>query len=1034
MGDPLFKVGDVVHRANDPEQSGVVVSARWNAQSEGWHYVVQFGARQKSMPEGVLRRVDAHASPWDLVAEGSCAGHRQFVSALTYHRLHRPPSRIAFSFATAKTQFFPHQFKPLLKFLDHPSKRILIADDVGLGKTIEAGYILRELRARTTINRVLVLVPARLTTKWKRELESRFDEHFEIVRRQQLLELAQRIERGKEPEPFRWITSYESARAEEVIEALERVDPGIELLIADEAHRMRNSEALQHQIGAVLSRSADMAVFLSATPVQNSLDDLWNLLRLLSPEEFGDRATFSQQMEANRPILAAQRALTEQTPDWGAASAALDAFAQSMAGRHAVGGALWQSISERLRARSTARRELVALQADVSRLSPTSHVLSRTRKAEAMVHRAQRQAQWVPVTLTKQEMEIYRQVEELCRLVSGRSWGNEMAVLMAYRMTASCIPAAMQYFADRLSTGPSEPMESVIEEEAPEARVETVAAVPADIAQWDAPMRSSLLGLAKSYLSGETTDSKLTVFVDALAKIWETDRAAGRPPRKVVVFSFFRRTLEYLRAALDDRKITNRMMHGGVPVLERDALIEEFLERPEVRVLLTSDVGGEGLDLQRAAVLFNYDLPWNPMVVEQRIGRIDRIGQESERIVIGNIIAAGSIEERILRRLLDKIGIFEESIGEIDPIIGEKVEKLTEQAVSGQLSPSQLEDALKEQGDALERRVHEARTVLSKVDGLLAADQALVDEIDSVVGERQIPSEPELLNFVNECLEAGSFGVQLPEQLVSKVVEVDLRGALPTAVDSWALKEGVPAAAFTRRAGAGPMHLTVSREAALRHHGAELLHLNHPLVRFSIDARRTAEDRSQPSFSLRLAKSSVLPSGTYLFLMNLLEIGGNRERTQFATVLSNMEGSRVWADPDETARVTLELLEKATDAAPPAITDVQLGVVRPRLESETDRLVADLSTRETRIDRVRVEQRMAALRTIADLKVERARAQVESLQRKGAKPFPVRMAEKKLEKLMAEQKGLTEQSPELAPVHVEQEAIAVGVLVVGASA
>ena len=92
MKDALFKPGDVVHRANDPEQSGVVVSSEWNAQAEGWQFVVQFGARRRKIPEEVLRRVDAQASPWDLVAEGTCAGHRQFVSALTYHRLHRPPS------------------------------------------------------------------------------------------------------------------------------------------------------------------------------------------------------------------------------------------------------------------------------------------------------------------------------------------------------------------------------------------------------------------------------------------------------------------------------------------------------------------------------------------------------------------------------------------------------------------------------------------------------------------------------------------------------------------------------------------------------------------------------------------------------------------------------------------------------------------------------------------------------------------------------------------------------------------------------
>src|SRR5438046_10646813 len=111
------------------------------------------------------------------------------------------------------------------------------------------------------------------------------------------------------------------------------------------------------------------------------------------------------------------------------------------------------------------------------------------------------------------------------------------------------------------------------------------------------------------------------------------------------------------------------------PVDERSRVIDEFLEQKDVSLLLTSEVGGEGIDLQAASVLFNYDLPWNPMVVEQRIGRIDRIGQQAKRLVILNFVVESSIEERVLARLLTKIEIFKESIGEPDPIIGEEIER-----------------------------------------------------------------------------------------------------------------------------------------------------------------------------------------------------------------------------------------------------------------------------------------------------------------------------------------------------------------------
>ncbi|MBK6590026.1 MAG: SWF/SNF helicase family protein [Acidobacteria bacterium] len=181
------------------------------------------------------------------------------------------------------------------------------------------------------------------------------------------------------------------------------------------------------------------------------------------------------------------------------------------------------------------------------------------------------------------------------------------------------------------------------------------------------------------------------------------------PRRKIVVFSFFRKTLEYLRRSLEAKSIGVRMIHGKIPLLDRDRAIEDFLTLSENDVLLTSEVGGEGIDLQSASVVLNYDLPWNPMVVEQRIGRVDRIGQQAERIVVINFVVQDSIEERILERLLRKIGIFETSIGEIDPIVGDQIEKLTREAVSGSLTHDELEKKLR-----IEERAIANRTVVAK--------------------------------------------------------------------------------------------------------------------------------------------------------------------------------------------------------------------------------------------------------------------------------------------------------------------------------
>src|SRR6266481_1438688 len=310
-----YDLGDYVQRVNQPELVGVVRELRWDNQVESWNYVVQFGAQLRALPEEALETVTVVESPWDSFEQGKLSGKAHFVFTLTYERLKSPPARIAHSFATARTQFYPHQFKPLLKFLDNPGKTVLIADDVGLGKTIEAAYILRELEAHQAIERVLIIVPARLRSKWEKELRQRFGEQFKIVKGADLIEQANRIAKGRELEEFRWIASFESTRSEEVRAALDSVPLPIDVLIVDEAHRLRNPETLKHKVGGVLTRSANAIVFLTATPVQNKLEDLWNLLRLLSPEEFSEWPLFQEQIKSNRLILAAQTALATRPPD-----------------------------------------------------------------------------------------------------------------------------------------------------------------------------------------------------------------------------------------------------------------------------------------------------------------------------------------------------------------------------------------------------------------------------------------------------------------------------------------------------------------------------------------------------------------------------------------------------------------------------------------------------------------------------------------------------------------------------------------------
>jgi superfamily II DNA or RNA helicase len=1018
---PAFAVGEIVQRINQPEAVGLMREARWDSQLESWNYLVQFGVHNRAVPEDAIQRLVVIQTPWDALRGGQLSGIEHFIFTLTFHRLQNPPARIAHSFASTRTLFYPHQFKPLLKFLDNPGKRLLIADDVGLGKTIEAGYILRELEAHEPIERVLIVVPARLAPKWKREMHSRFQETFEIVKGSDLIRQAERIRQGREPEAFRWITSYESIRPEEVRLAIEQTELPIDVLIADEAHRMRNPDTLQHRVGAALcNSSADTVVFLSATPVQNRLEDLWHLVRLLSPEEFAQWEIFQEQMASNRFLLSAQRALASNPADFDASHEALQSFIRSRSGTLASSGQFTQSVLERMETEPSERREIVELQADIGRLSPIGHIICRTRKAEALTKRPKRYANWKRVRLTTQEQEIYDSVEDFCRATwpgVSESWGFQMSLLMAYRMTASCMPAAMSYFAEKLSATATIWSDEIEESEDFD---------PSKITAWSGPTRDAFSNLVLLYQQGEREDTKLNELLACLKGLWKEDDKKERRRRKVVIFSFFRRTLEYLSKQLAERKILNRMIHGGISVNDREIAIDDFLESQSANILLTSEVGGEGLDLQKASVVINYDLPWNPMVVEQRIGRIDRIGQDAERIIILNLIIEGSVEERVLERLLNKIDIFRGSIGEMDDIIGDEVERITAQALRGELSDRELERVIEERGDAMARRVHEAQNLLSRVDGLLAADQGLIDEINSVVGERQIPAEPELFQFLNRVIGRRFNGCQLPESVLKKVVEVDIR-QVASGLEENAHALGTDALLFARRIGIGSMPVTLSREAAYTHSRAELIHLHHPLTRYAVaEAERSGQHR-QAAFAIRL-KSSRLPEGEYAFLLSSVHIKSHRPTTRLVGVIASRSGEKTWNDSDETIPIIVEMLERGRDHEAPRLGEEEIDRLQDTLMSSLRQLTADWEARERRLDQARREQQYTSRMATLEFLATRAKERLDGLMSKGAAEFAIRMGLARYEKAQKELTSFLGSPPASVWGGIEYEEIAVGLL------
>ena len=330
----LIEPGTFVRLITDPSRSGMVQAGERTTAGMPMMQV-RFGDGTASwLPADALEPVPD--APVDLTKR---FGNGQFVApdwlrrVLTRIRVTGRLSDVVYSMEATATDFYAHQFKPVLKLLSSPTDALLIADEVGLGKTIEAGLIWTELRARLDCNRLLILCPKTLCDKWRSELDLRFGVDARIVAAQELFTLL--TERNNAGRGFAAIASMQSLRpprgwdSENEVERSEQEDsprhqlakflrdeadgePLIDLLVVDEAHHMRNPKTLLYRLGDLVNAVSAHRVFLSATPIHLRNRDLHSLLRLIDPDTFEYASTLDDLIQANEPIIAARDLLMRQ--------------------------------------------------------------------------------------------------------------------------------------------------------------------------------------------------------------------------------------------------------------------------------------------------------------------------------------------------------------------------------------------------------------------------------------------------------------------------------------------------------------------------------------------------------------------------------------------------------------------------------------------------------------------------------------------------------------------------------------------------
>ena len=561
----------------------------------------------------------------------------------------------------------PHQQVATSRLEASPWRGLMVADEVGLGKTISAIIALRNLHSKGEAGGVLIAVPGALVGKWEAELAHRADLVAETPRSgAALADVLERIDAG---EPRVVIASHGVLRRAETLRWLADRCPGLMMTIVDEAHHCRNPRSRLHDAVQLLALRSCRALLLTATPVNLGSDDLWVQLSLLAPDRWPDFQAFLRTMKPTGGLNRALEAISREPADM------VEVRQEAIRLSH-TGGMAEDPRIQRLRSvvdeveddvvDDETRRRI----ADILRSArPLNDLLVRTRRRDLDLRLAERRPVVLDVQLTEAEWRLYgaarRWSATLMRMRTEGDRPFDWASIMPERMASSCLPAYARHVLGRMR-------------EAARCLIETD---DIDVAEDDLGNAEQRLlrrlgdydGLIEAADALGDDDTKTAALVEWLES--EKEDGEGELDGGVLLFSQFHATLNHLQRVLTRFGFACETLTGRTPLRDRDAIRERF-RTGDFEVLLSSEVGSEGLDQQHCHRLVNFDLPWNPMRLEQRIGRLDRFGQQAERIDVVNLCVRGTIDAAILGRLLRRIRIFEESLGMIDPLLGRAVRTL----------------------------------------------------------------------------------------------------------------------------------------------------------------------------------------------------------------------------------------------------------------------------------------------------------------------------------------------------------------------
>jgi SNF2 family DNA or RNA helicase len=743
------------------------------------------------------------------------------------------------SLSSTRTNLEPYQVEAAWRVLNSYKHRFLIADDVGLGKTIEAGMILKELSLRGRAKRVLIIVPAPLRYQWQREMRDRFDEQFIIYEAAYLKVLKDSLPKDANvwEAHDKVITSIDYAKKEEVLAELERTK--WDLIILDEAHKLSASKygnkiqrSLRYRLAETLNTRAESFLLLTATPHRGDSFAFYSLISLIDPYIFeSETKIFSSKLN-------------------------------SIMIRRGKDGLKDEKGKPIFRPR------------DVFTL---------------------------PVNFTEDENRLYNAVTDYVRGVynSAKSLNNRavgFAMVLLQKRMVSSIAAIRESLKNRLSNLIKAEVSSLSRDE--EMRLRDYIEDPDSMDDWEKENFERKL----ETLSLPSTPEALKIEIETLkhlikmAEEIKVDSKARRliefvkgilenPKEKILIFTEYRDTLSYLLDLLGKEGFNPVTIHGEMPMGERREA-EELFKSEAINIMAATDAAGEGINLQFCHIMVNYDLPWNPNRIDQRIGRLHRYGQKRD-VKVHNLFISNTREGEILTHLMQKVAKIEEELGgKISDIVGLVLEgvKLEEVIMNALSENKPIEVALKDVEGAIEER----KIAYRKIEDAFLMDLKKFDLDDTlkVIEEswEYSASEEDIEKFIRAFF--NHFG--------GKIEPTKRKGVYRLHTPKEVLREGVKDK-YDR--------ITFSKEIAkeLGVDKVEFLAFGHPLFEAIIDYARDKNWTFGGRVTVKCLKNNEKSGLLLNFIMRFRDANGELLCEEILPILVDFEGKIKRLNPKQIA-------------------------------------------------------------------------------------------------------------------------------------